>query len=263
MGKRWVDKRDHSEMRPRMVESGCGCTSLETGRGAGCRGEVRRGSGLRVGGWKRENVGKGEWRSKGNENREMRMRVACKVVQAQGACPEAGAKCASKGRETAFGEEDGVVGRARRLALADHLHRGEQRWTLDERPLIERETVRDRNGNNSNKCTTRHCDPSHTAVTNNLLLETLHLHRRTNRWAAPKSHRVLLSSLFDGLEVLDPRQSCIKQAGESSSRCFYKAKVMGCHSTNRPPVGKSTYLSRLALRGKLGLGDLCRENAEA
>ena len=27
---------------------------------------------------------------------------------------------------------------------------------------------------------------------------------------------------------------------------------MGCHSTNRPPVGKSTYLSHLALRGKLG-----------
>jgi hypothetical protein len=77
------------------------------------------------------------------------MRVACKVVQAQGACPEAGAKCASKGREMAFGEEDGVVEQARRLALADHLHRGEQRWTLGERPLIERETVRDRNGNNS------------------------------------------------------------------------------------------------------------------
>lgn len=35
----------------------------------------------------------------------------------------------------------------------------------------------------------------------------------------------MLSSLFDGLEVLDPLQSCDKQAGESSSRCFYKAKA--------------------------------------
>jgi hypothetical protein len=37
----------------------------------------------------------------------------------------------------------------------------------------------------------------------------------------------MLSSLFDGLEVLDPLQSCDKQAGESSSRCFYKAKAYG------------------------------------
>lgn len=34
---------------------------------------------------------------------------------------------------------------------------------------------------------------------------------------------IMLSSLLDGLEVLDPLQSCDKQAGESSSRCFYKA----------------------------------------
>jgi hypothetical protein len=48
----------------------------------------------------------------------------------------------------AFGEEDGVVGRARGLALANHLHRGEPRWILDGMPFKERETVRDRNGNN-------------------------------------------------------------------------------------------------------------------
>jgi hypothetical protein len=74
----------------------------------------------------------------------------------------------------------------------------------------------------------------------------------------------MLSSLLDGLEVLDPLQSCDKQAGESSSRCFYKAKVYTvCYSTIYPVVSKSTYLSSLALRGKLGDSfPLCRGNAE-
>jgi len=38
LGKRWVEKRDHSETCPRMVGSGCGYIPLAIGRGAGCRG---------------------------------------------------------------------------------------------------------------------------------------------------------------------------------------------------------------------------------
>jgi len=95
-----------------------------------------------VGGWKRENVRKGEWWSKGIERRrEMRMREACKLAlahspQIHGANSRAGAKCASQGQEMAFGEGDDVVGRAR---VADHLHRGEPRWILDGMPFKERE----------------------------------------------------------------------------------------------------------------------------
>jgi hypothetical protein len=98
----------------------------------------------KVGGWKREKVRKGEWWSKGIESTsdgEMRTRGA--ALAQRGACPQthganwrAGAKCASQGREMAFGEEDGVVGRAR---VGDHLHRGEPRWILDEMPFKERE----------------------------------------------------------------------------------------------------------------------------
>jgi hypothetical protein len=73
------------------------------------------------------------------------------------------------------------------------------------------------------KCTTRHCDPSHTAVANNLLLETLISIAEQTGGPHPSPIIFMLSSLFDGLEVLDPLQSCNKQAGESSSRCFYKA----------------------------------------
>ena len=194
LGKRRVEKRDHSETRPRMVESGCGCIPLAMARGAECRGEERKANGLKVGGWKQENERKCEWWSKGigSTKDEVRVRGACKLALArrgarQGAKEGAGAKCASQ--EMAFGEEDGVVGWVRGFAQVDHLHRGEPRWTLDGMPLKQRETVCDRNGNNSIRCTTRHCDPSHTAVTNNLCWKLFHLHRQANRWAAPKSHR--------------------------------------------------------------------------
>ena len=73
------------------------------------------------------------------------MRGACKMAQAHdGVNRGAGASNARTGREMGFGEEDGVVGWAR---AGDHLHRGEQRWTLDGRPLKERETACDINGN--------------------------------------------------------------------------------------------------------------------
>jgi len=143
-------------------------------------------NGVKEGRWKLENAKKGGRWSKGIEStrdEEMRMRGACKMARDHnGVNWGAGASNAKKGQEMAFGEEDGVVGWARGSALGHHLHRGEQRWTLGERPLKERETklvtemeiiVK--------KCTTRHCDPSYTAVTNNLCWKLSHPHRRANR----------------------------------------------------------------------------------
>jgi hypothetical protein len=184
LGKRWVEKRDRSETRSRM--EGSGCNPLAIGRGAGCRGEERMVNGLKVGRWKRENEKKGGRRSKEIESTRdegMRMRGACKMARAHnGVNWGADASNARKGREMGFGEEDGVVGWARGSALGHHLHRGEQRWTLDERPLERRERQRvDRNGNIGKRCTTRHCDPSYTAVTNNLCWKLSHPHRRANR----------------------------------------------------------------------------------
>lgn len=109
-------------------------------------------NGLKVGRWKRENGKKGGRWSKGigigiesTRDEEMRMRGACKMARAHnGVNWGAGASNARKGQETAFGEEDGVVGWARGSALGRHLHRGEQRWTLDGRPLKERKTTCDK-----------------------------------------------------------------------------------------------------------------------
>lgn len=47
----------------------------------------------------------------------------------------AGASDARKGREMGFGEVDSVVGWGRGSGLGNHLHKGEQRWRLDEMPL--------------------------------------------------------------------------------------------------------------------------------
>jgi hypothetical protein len=248
LGKRRVEKRDHSKTRPRMVGSGCGCIPLAMARGAGCRGEERMASGLKEGGWKRENEGKCEWWSKGIESKRYGegMRGAYKVARAQegafpGANSGAGAKCASQGQEMVFDEEDGVVGRVRGFAQADHLHRGEPRWTLDGTPLRERETVCDRNGNNI-RCTTRHCDPSHTAVTNNLLLETLSSpspSKQVGRTQVP-SFKIMLSSLFDGLEVLDPLQSCNNRRANRHRDAFTRLRHR-CHSMNCPAVEEHTH----------------------
>ncbi len=131
---------------------GSSCIPLAMGRGAGCR-EEKMASGLKARRWKRENERKGGRLSKGIEStrdEEMRME-ACKMALAHNDVnSRAGASNARKGREMAFGEEVGVVVRARGLAQENHLHRGEQRWTLDERPLKERK-VGDRNGNNNNR----------------------------------------------------------------------------------------------------------------
>jgi len=82
--------------------------------------------------------------------------------------------------------------------------------------------VRDRNGNNSK-------------MYNETLRPILHSgHKQPPAGISiaeqtggphPSPITFMLSSLFDGLEVLDPLQSCKKQAGESSSRCFYKAEA--------------------------------------
>ena len=123
---------------------GSGCNLLAMVRGAGCRGEERMVNVLKVGRWKLENGKKGGRWSKGIEStrdEETRMRGACKMARAHnGVKWGAGA---SKGREMEFGEEDGVVGWARGSALGNHLHKGEQRWTLDGRPLkrVERQLV--------------------------------------------------------------------------------------------------------------------------
>lgn len=143
-------------------------------------------NGLKVGRWRRENEKKGEQRSKGIESTrdgEMKMRGACKMARAHnGVSWWAGASNARKDQAMGFGEEDGVVGWARESGLGHHLRRGEQRWTLDERPSQKRERERvDRNGNIGKRCTTRHCDPSYTAVTNNLCWKLSHPHRKANR----------------------------------------------------------------------------------
>ncbi len=136
LGKRWVEKGDHSETRPRT--EGSGCMPLAMGRGAGCRGEARMVSGLRVGRWKRENARKGGWWNKGIESTREGMREACKIALVHnGVNSRAGARCA-EGQEMAFDEEVGVVRQAKGSAVGRHLHRGEQRWTLDGRPLKER-----------------------------------------------------------------------------------------------------------------------------
>ena len=152
-------------------------------------------SGLKEGGWKRENEGKCEWWSKGIESTRdgEGMRGACEVARAQevaspGANSGAGAKCASQGQEMVFDEEGVVVGRVRGFAQAGHLHRGEQRWTLDGTPLSERETVCDRNGNNT-KMYNETLRPILHSVYKQPPAGNSHLHRRANRWAAPKSHR--------------------------------------------------------------------------
>ena len=119
-----------------MEESGC--NSLAIGRGAGCRGEERMVNGLKVGRWKRENGKKGGQWSKGigvESTKDEEMREACKMARVHnGVNLGAGASNARKGQEMGFDEEDGVDGWARGSALGDHLHRGEQRWTLGGRP---------------------------------------------------------------------------------------------------------------------------------
>ena len=69
----------------------------------------------------------------------------------------------------------------------DHLHRGGQRWRLLRPSRKQRLEAQHSTGKGEQnvtdykwKCTTRHCDPSHTAVTNNQLLETQNPHRRAN-----------------------------------------------------------------------------------
>jgi hypothetical protein len=249
---------------------GSGCKPLTIGRGAGCREEVRMVNGLKVGRWRRENEKKGEQRSKGIEStrdEEMRMRGACKMARAHnGVNWGAGASNARKDQAMGFGEEDGAVGWGREWALGHHLHRGEQRWTLDERPsqrekdsvLTEMEIlVKDVQRDIATHPTQR----SQTTSAGNYLIPI------AEQTGEPHPSPIVYScspAYFDGLEVLDPLRSCDKQAGESSSRCFYKAKAYTvCYFTVNPTVSKSTYLSCLALRGKLrGCLALCMGNAE-
>jgi hypothetical protein len=227
-------------------------------------------NGLKVGRWKLVNAKKGGRRSKGigsTRDGETRMRGACKMTRAHnGVNWGAGASNARKGQEMAFGEVDGVVGWARGSALGHHLHTGEQRWTLGGRPLKrERDSV----------LTEMEILVKMYNETLRPILHSGHKQPLLETISSPSPSKQVSRTQVPSFYSCSPAYLTVSKSSTHSSPAtnrranhhrdaFTRLRRTVCYSTIYPAVSKSTYLSCLALRGKLGDWScaLCRGNAE-